>query len=125
MVVGPDEEALLRWHPAMGEQFADAAGGLSWQPFEDVLQIRIDVVAVEPGRMNQGHDGRSPLAGTQAAGEQPVVAADGESPFILPMSGKKWKSIIAGTRFMAVGFGYAIASSAIRNALSMLRPLPA
>jgi hypothetical protein len=33
----------------MREQFAEAAGRLRWQPFEDVLQINVDVMAVEPG----------------------------------------------------------------------------
>ena len=37
-------------------------------------------MAVEPGRVDQAHDGRSPLASAQAAGEQPVFAADGNRP---------------------------------------------
>jgi hypothetical protein len=68
---------LLRWRPAMREQFANTTGGLQWQPFQDVFQIGVGIMAVEPGRVNQAHDGRGPLAGAQAAGKQPVVAADG------------------------------------------------
>ena len=64
----------------MREQFANTAGGLRWQPFQNVFQIGADVMAVEPGRVDQAHDGRSPLASAQAAGEQPVVAADGNRP---------------------------------------------
>ena len=34
-------------------------------------------MAVKPGRVNQAHDGRGPLAGAQGAGKHPVVAANG------------------------------------------------
>lgn len=61
----------------MREQFANTARRLRWQPFLNVFQIRVDVMAVEPRRVNQAHDGRSPLAGAQTAGKQPVIAADG------------------------------------------------
>lgn len=64
----------------MWEQFANTARGLRWQPFEDILQVRVDVMAVAPGRTNQAHDGPGALAGTQTAGKQPVVAADGNRP---------------------------------------------
>lgn len=61
----------------MREQFANTAGGLRWQPFQDVFQIAVGIVAVEPSRVDQAHGGRSPLASAQATGEQPIFAADG------------------------------------------------
>jgi hypothetical protein len=58
----------------MREQFTNTARRLRRQPFQNVFQIRVDVMTVEPGRVDQAHDGRGPLASAQAAGEQPVFA---------------------------------------------------
>lgn len=66
--------------PAMRQQFVNAAGRLRGQALEDVAQIGVGIVAIEPRRVHKAHDGRSPLAGTQAAGEQPVIAPDGDRP---------------------------------------------
>jgi hypothetical protein len=37
--------------------------------------VPVRVIPVEPGRVQQAHDGRSPLARTEAADEQPVLSA--------------------------------------------------
>lgn len=45
-----------------------------WQSYHNVLQIGLDVMAAESRRLNQAHDGRSPLGGAHAGGTQPVLA---------------------------------------------------
>gem|GEM_PF-6841071 len=54
--------------------------------------LRIDIV--ELGGLNQCQHDRSAFAAAIGAGEQPGLAAERCCPFILPMSGKSWKSTI-------------------------------
>ena len=58
---------------------------------------RVDIV--EARRGNQRIHRRCSFAAAITAGEQPALPAYGNHPFILPMSGKSWKSIIRGIRF--------------------------
>jgi hypothetical protein len=44
-------------------------------------------------------------------GEQCILAIERYLPFILPMSGKSWKSITDGTRILAARFVFAASSS--------------
>lgn len=53
----------------MREQLANTAVRLRWQPFQNVFQIRVDVMAVERVRVDQVHDGCSSSTSTQATGE--------------------------------------------------------
>jgi hypothetical protein len=55
--------------------------------------------------------GRAPAAGI-GAGEKIVLAADRNHPIILPISGRKLKSITPGTRSTGAGSGGITASSA-------------
>jgi hypothetical protein len=55
-------------------------------------------VAIDLGRLDQAHHRGGALAGAQRAGEQPVLAAQGNVGVILPMSGKKLRFSIAGMR---------------------------
>ena len=64
--------------------------------------LRID--AVEFRRADQGvHCSRS-LTATVRAGEQVILAANGNRPIILPISGRRSRSIIAGTHIMGDAF---------------------
>ena len=71
-------------------------------PGEHISQpgSRIDVV--EFGGDDERVHGCGTLATTIGTGEQPRLATKGNHPFILPMSGKSWKSIIRGIRFSDV-----------------------
>jgi len=51
--------------------------------------------------LDQGIDGRNGAATGLGSGEQSVLPADGYHPLILPMSGRMWKSITDGIRFLA------------------------
>jgi hypothetical protein len=42
---------------------------MRWKAFQDVLQIRIHVMPVETGGMDQAHHRRGTLARAQAAGK--------------------------------------------------------
>ena len=64
----------------MRQQLPDPALRLSQQAGEDILQIREGLVPVEARRLDQAHDRRSPFAGTERAGKEPVLAADGNRP---------------------------------------------
>jgi len=57
----------------MRQQLPDPTLGLSRQAGEDVLQIREGLMAIQARRLDQAHDRRSPLAGAQRSGKQPVV----------------------------------------------------
>jgi hypothetical protein len=71
--------------------------------------LRID--AVEFGGGNQGIDRGCALATAIGTGEEPCAAPEGKRPVILPMSGRRSRSNIAGTPFMAAVSGVSVASS--------------
>lgn len=59
----------------MRQQLCNAAGRVRTQPLEDILQVRVRLVAIQTRRAHHAHDGRSSLAGAQATGEQPVLSS--------------------------------------------------
>jgi hypothetical protein len=74
----------------------------------------------EPGlRINIVHFGgndeavhhRGPLAATIGAAEQPRLPTQSNRPFILPMSGRKWKFITDGIRILAARSAFAVWSN--------------
>src|SRR6202049_341884 len=65
--------------------------------------LRIDVVHLG-GDDRTVHKGR-PLATAIGAGKQPHLSAEPNLPVILPTSGRRSRSIIAGTRSMGVVSG--------------------
>ena len=98
--------------PAMRKKFDDFAERLGWQARQDILQISEGVMAIEFGGLNQAHDGGRALAGPQAAGEEPVLPPGGQFALILPISGKKLKSIIAGIPCTATASRFETSSNA-------------
>lgn len=61
----------------MGQEFSDATSRLGGQPLQDISQVGIGLMPVQFGGLDQAHDSGSPLASPQAAGEQPIVATQG------------------------------------------------
>ena len=57
----------------MWQQLPDPALRLSRQAGENVLQIHEGLMPVEAGGLDQTHDRRGPLAGTQRTGKEPVL----------------------------------------------------
>jgi hypothetical protein len=79
---------------------------------EYVSQVALGVESVELGAFDQRVDrGGAPAAGI-GAGKQIILAANGNRLVILPMSGRRSRSIIAGTRFMGAGFAANMSSGA-------------
>ena len=89
----------------MGQQFVDLAVLVRRQASQHILQIRIRIMAIEPGTLNQTHHRSGTSPRPQGAGEQPIVATDGKRGVILPMSGKWWRSTTAGMRSTVVAYG--------------------
>ena len=86
-----------------GEELREPLDRMIGDPAEHVGEpgLRIDVV--ELGRADQ--QGSGALAVAITTGEQIILAADGNHAVILPISGKKLRSMTAGTRCMGAGFG--------------------
>jgi hypothetical protein len=77
----------------------------------DVGEIGLGVDRVELAGLDQRGD-HAPLdAALVGAGEQRVLAVEGDRPAILPMSGRKSRSTIAGTPSMGVVCGASAARS--------------
>jgi hypothetical protein len=79
---------------------------------EQVGDVELRVEAVELGAFDQRvHRGGAASTGV-GAGEQPVLAANRNRPVILPMSGRRSRSAIAGTHSMGVAFDASMLSGA-------------
>ena len=71
---------------------------------EDIAEVGFGIEAVELGGFDERVDRGGALAAGIGAGEQLILAAEGHHPFILPMSGRSWKSITATTLISAGRF---------------------
>src|SRR5215207_9980389 len=100
--------------PVPGKKIGDMPGRVIGDAGEQVGEIKLRVEVVEFGAFDQRVHRSSASATGIGAGEQPVFAADRNRPVILPMSGTRSRSTIAGTRSMGVTFD-----------ASMLRGAPA
>ncbi|MDX0525393.1 hypothetical protein GOC82_32125 [Sinorhizobium medicae] len=60
------------------------------------------------GRLDDSQDIRDALAALVGAGEEPVLSANSNAPFILPMSAMKLRFFIAGILILARGFPFAV-----------------
>ena len=61
----------------MRQQFADLTGALRGQATQHITQVRVGVMPIEPGRLDQTHYCSATLARPERARKQPVVSADG------------------------------------------------
>jgi hypothetical protein len=105
------------WSPIPGQEFVDALCGVVWQSSEDIGEPGARVDAVELGGLDQGVDGGGTASAFVGHGEGPVVAANRNLSVILPISGRRWKSIIGGTRSLGVVSGFSAASNVVLAAL--------
>ncbi len=92
---------------------------------ENITQIGVWLDVVQLRCLDQRTDHRPPDTATIAAREQMIFAPEGNHPFILPMSGKKSRSITVGIPSMVAVFGSNTASSAPAAGLSTSRRRPA
>ena len=94
-------------------------------PGDDVGQVAVRLDGEQLAGFDQRGDDRPVLGAAVGAGEQGVLAVEGNRAVILPMSGKKLRSIIAGTRCMGAKSDDNTSSGARSVKLFMLRWLPA
>jgi len=79
---------------------------------EPVGEVVLRVEAVELGALDQGVDCCGAAAAGIGAGKQVILAAEGNRPVILPISGRRSKSIIDGTHSMGAAFAANMSSGA-------------
>jgi hypothetical protein len=92
---------------------------------QHVSQPGLGIDVIHLGRLYQRrHDGGA-LAAAIGAGEEPGLAAERNRAVILPMSGRKLKSITAGTHSMGSAFAASIASAALAARSFTSKWLPA
>ena len=91
---------------------------------QDVGQVGVRLDVVELGGHDQRTAMRPALGAAIGAGEQMVLAAERNHPVILPISGRRSRSIIAGIRCMDVVSGSTAASSASPAAMSIVEAAP-
>jgi hypothetical protein len=79
-----------RRHP--GQQRSEVGDLVVGDPSQHVGKPGLGIDVVEPGRLNQRQHDRGALAAAIRTGEQPRLPTERYCPFILPMSGRSWKS---------------------------------
>ncbi|KVN11458.1 hypothetical protein WT08_13415 [Burkholderia sp. MSMB1552] len=89
---------------------------------QDVFEVGARVDAVELARADQTVHRGSPFAPAIGAGEQEVLATQSKLVFILPISGKKLKSIIVGIRCMVAASRFETSRIAAAAAWCMSTP---
>jgi hypothetical protein len=91
---------------------------------EHVGKVMLRVEAVELGTFNQRIDRGGAAAAGIGAGKQIIFTANGNRPVILPMSGRRSRSIIPGTHSMDAAFDASMSSGALvaRSFTSRWRP---
>ena len=92
---------------------------------EHVGKIVLRVEGVELGALDQRVEGSGAAATGIGAGKQIILAANGNRPVILPMSGGKLKFITGGTRCISVAFAANTLSGALAVKSFTLRWRPA
>ncbi len=102
-------------------RLASAAGREELVKLATRLIMEEALEAEARGRLDQGVDGSGALTAGVGAGEEVILAAEGNRPFILPMSGRSWKSITDGTHILAARSPCVAWSSGRRAASSRCR----
>jgi len=101
--IGSGCYGLVCWvfSPIPRQEFIELGDRLVVDPVEHVGEPCLRVDLIELRSANQSvHDG-SPFSPTFGASEEPRLSSKRHHPFILPMSGKSWKSVTGGTRILA------------------------
>jgi hypothetical protein len=92
---------------------------------EHRAQVQLWVQAVQFRRAQQTVDRGGPLAARIRAGKEKILAPKGQSPNILPISGRRPSSTTDGILCMAARFDGSIASGVRVASLFISRNLPA
>jgi hypothetical protein len=110
---------------APGQQFVDAVDWMIGNTGQHVAQVSARVDAIEFARRDQRVHGRRPLAAAAVgAGKEEVLSTQGKLALILPISGRKLKSIIVGIRYMVAASRFETSRNAAVVAWFMSKPTP-
>jgi hypothetical protein len=89
--------------PVPGQELVEAAYGMAvGHALEHVLQVSVGLAVVELSGADQRADDGPAVGAAIGPGEKMVFAAKGNHPVILPISGQRSRSTIAGIRCMDV-----------------------
>jgi hypothetical protein len=112
--------------PGPRQELVEPVDGMSVDhALEYVGEVGVWFDVIEFGAFHEGADDRPAIAAAIASRKQMILAAKRNLPFILPMSGKKSRSITAGIHSTDAVFDSNTASSAPAAGLSTLRRHPA
>ncbi|BEU25690.1 hypothetical protein PBP221_58300 [Paraburkholderia sp. 22B1P] len=103
-------------------EFVDAVNRVVGDAREHVAQIGLRIDAVEFCGANEAVDGSGALTPGIGTGKQVIAPTDGKFAIILPISGRKLKSIIVGIPCMGVASRYATLRSEVAVAWYTSRP---
>jgi hypothetical protein len=98
--------------PVPGQEFGDAAGRMVGNAGEHIGEVMLRIESVKLGAFDQRVERRGAAAAGIGAGKQISLAANGNRLVILPISGRRSRSIIAGTHSMGAGFAANMSSGA-------------
>ena len=98
--------------PVPGQEFGNAPRWMIGDAGEQIGEIVLRVEAVELGAFDQRVDRGGAAAAGIGAGKQIILAANRNRPVILPISGRMWRYIIAGTHSMGGAFAANMSSGA-------------
>ncbi len=94
--------------PDPRQQFVETVDGMSVDHArEHVVQVSVGFDAVEFAGFDQRTDDYPTISAAVVACKQVVLATERYHPFILPMSGRKWKFTTDGTRILAARSAFA------------------
>ncbi|KVW85404.1 hypothetical protein WK99_18770 [Burkholderia ubonensis] len=91
---------------------------------EHVGEIRLGIEAIQACRADQAIHRGGTFATGVGAGEQVIPSAEGKLALILPISGRKLKSIIVGIRYMVAASRFETSRNAAVVAWFMSKPAP-
>ncbi len=98
--------------PGPRQQFIEAVDGMPVDHArEHIAQVGVGFDAVEFAGLDQRADDCPSIAATVAPGKEMVLAPERHQPFILPMSGRKWKFTTDGIRILAARSAFAVWSN--------------
>ena len=102
--------------PGPRQQFIETVDGMPVDHArEHIAQVSVGFDAVEFAGFDQRTDDRPPVTATVASGKEMVLAPERYCPFILPMSGRSWKST-TGIIHISAARSWCVAWSSERRA---------
>ena len=87
-----------------GQELMQLGSRVIIDPAENIGEPGLRIDTVELGSGDQRVDRHGALAAAVGASEQPRAAPESNRPVILPISGRRSRSIIAGTHIMGDAF---------------------